>query len=72
MKVLAEGPKYDFIISNMIFVYPIAHKFLAKVKHKKLNNFFHEPMSILFFCENVALFGTKRITIGILDNCSHS
>ena len=66
MKVLAEGSKYDFIVSNMIFAYPIAHKFLAKVKHEKLNNFFHEPMSMLYFCENVASIDTKKLLKGFL------
>jgi hypothetical protein len=52
----------------MIFAYPIAHKFLAKMKQKKLNNFFHEPMSMLHFCENVASIDTKKITKGIFNN----
>ena len=72
MKVLAEGPKYNLIFLNMIFVHPITQKFLAKVNHEKLNNFFHEPMSMLFFCENVASINTKKITKGIFDNCSHA
>jgi len=56
----------------MIFFHPINQKLPAKVKHKKLNNFFHEPMSMLFFCENVALMKTRKITNGIFDNWSHA
>ena len=72
IKVLEEGPKYDFIFLNMIFVHPIDQKLLAKVKHEKLNNFFHEPMSMLYFCENVASIKTKKISEEIFDNCSHA
>ena len=60
------------IFLNTMFVHPIDQKFPAKVKHEKLNNFFHEPMSMLFFCENVASIDTKKITKGIFDNWSHA
>ena len=61
LKVLFYFSKHDFF-------HPIYQKLPAKVTHEKLNNFFHEPMSMLFFCENVALIDTKKITKGIFNN----
>ena len=68
MQVLEEGSKYHFIFLNMIFFHPIDEKLPAKVTHEKLNNFFHEPMSMLYFCENVASIDTKKNTKGIFNN----
>ena len=52
--------KVSFYFSKHDFFHPIDKKLPAKVTHEKLNNFFHEPMSMLFFCENVASIDTKK------------